>query len=497
VVRRWPGGAGLFLTTPLDGLLPATTINELAWDQAYTGTPTIDSDELARLDVHLRHDRNPRLVSLARAAAEHDVAFLGDDEAATVGMGGGCHTWPLHQLPDPSGIDWMPVHDIPVALITGSNGKTTTARLLAAILARTGKRVGLTSTDGITIAGEWVDRGDWAGPAGARRVLRDPGVDAAVLETARGGLLRRGVATTRAQVAVVTRVAPDHFGEYGIHDLDALADAKLIVTRVVPRGGSVVLNADDPALVRRAGSVRAPITWFSLDATSELIRSHCATGGLACVLEDSALVVRAGAERRVLARAPDLPITLRGAARYNIANALAAAAAAVSLSVPDAVIGETLRSFGADRGDNPGRLQLFEHNGATIVVDFVHNADGWYALNGALREVPAARRIVVLGQAGDRDDPALHDLAVAVCAGGPHEIVLKEMEEYLRGRLPGETTTVLADALIAHGVAPEHVHFTADEGAAVEMALALAQPGDLLVLAIHANYESVRKRLTV
>ncbi|MFP5356208.1 MAG: glutamate ligase domain-containing protein, partial [Gemmatimonadota bacterium] len=272
----------------------------------------------------------------------------------------------------------------------------------------------VSSTDGVWRAGTLVDGGDYSGPAGARLVLRDQHVTAAALETARGGMLRRGLAINRATAAVVTRVAPDHMGEYGVHDLRTLGEAKLIVARVVIPGGRVVLNADDPTLVALARTVNTPITWFSLDPDSATVAAHVAAGGDACVLRDGTLWFVAPGGNASLGLAADMPLTLGGAARYNVANALAASAAALAMGVPADAVRATLARFGQSPSDNPGRLSLLEHNGARIVVDFVHNPDGWHALSDALRHVPAKRRIVVIGQAGDRDDEALDELAAAL-----------------------------------------------------------------------------------
>ncbi len=219
---------------------------------------------VARLRAAIAGERNPPLVALHEAARARDVTFLAGEELVSVGLGGGALVWPAGALPDPAAIDWSRVHDVPVALVTGSNGKTTVVRLLAAILAGQGLTVGHTSTDGVSVAGVRLAEGDYSGPSGARLLLRRPEVEAAVLETARGGLLRRGLGVDRASVAVVTNVADDHLGEFGVDSLDQLADVKLLPARAVRPGGAVVLNADDPLLRERAGSVGVPVVWFAL-----------------------------------------------------------------------------------------------------------------------------------------------------------------------------------------------------------------------------------------
>ncbi len=499
VVRAHPNGAQCFIAAPVDCLLTATEVNEQAWfaaEKIVEGKSRLDlRDIVDRLQVHARHEARPRLVALEREAARRSLTFTFDDAAVSLGAGTGSVTFPLGALPIPDVVHWNALHDIPVALVTGSNGKTTTTRLVAAMLAEAGHVTALTSTDGVWCDGQLVDGGDYSGPAGARLALRDRRATAAVLETARGGLLRRGLATTRATVSVVTRVAPDHMGEYGIHDIEALGEAKLIVARVVVPDGRVVLNADDPTLVARAGAVRAPITWFSLHEANATVAAHIAAGGDACILRTGELWAISPAGETSLGAAAEMPLTFGGAARYNIANALAAAAAALAMRVPVDAIRAALARFGRTPSDNPGRLSLLEYRGARIVVDFAHNPDGWLALSHALRHVPAQRRIAVIGQAGDRDDEALDELAAAVWSEHPDMVILKEMPKYLRGREPGDITGRLADAFRALDYPDQSLRHANGELAAVQLAIAESRPGDLLILGVHSDYPGVMRAL--
>ena len=499
VVREHPLGAQLFLSAPLDALLAATEINEAAWEGAErlvdAGHQPDTRAMAARLRVHLQHERRPHLLALTHEAEARKLNFTIDDDGLSLGSGEGVLVLGAGAWPTVESIDWEAIHDIPVALVTGSNGKTTTTRLVAAMLAASGHEVGLTSTDGVFIGSTEIAHGDYSGPAGARLVLRDRRVTAAVLETARGGLLRRGLAMTRATVAVVTRVAPDHFGEYGVFDLAALGEVKLIVARAVGPDGQVVLNADDPTLVALAHTVAAPIVWCSLAGDNPLVTAHVARGGAACVLDDGEVTMLNAGTRRSLGLAADMPITLGGRARYNIANVLAASACAMAMGVSPDTIRQTLGSFGARPEDNPGRLVFLERAGVRIVVDFVHNPDGWRALYEALRDVPAARRLLVLGQAGDRDDAALRELAEAAWEGRPVLVVLKEMTKYLRGRELGVITSILGAAFRQLGLGEDGLVVCTDEVEAVLFALKAARPGDLLILAVHSDYDGVMQLL--
>ncbi|MGH7516175.1 MAG: Mur ligase family protein, partial [Gemmatimonadales bacterium] len=319
---RFPGGASLAFTAPPDALYSATEVNEWAWDAAVISAaggpePTLE-EAAATLGVRIARERNPALIALRDAARDHGVAFLADTRSVSVGLGTGSRTWPVAELPAPGSVPWREVHDVPTVLVTGSNGKTTTVRLLAALVAAGGRVPGQSTTDGVTVAGDVLVRGDYAGPEGARLLLRDHRVETAILETARGGILRRGLAVERADVAVVTNIAEDHFGEFGVFDCAGLADTKLVVARVVPPSGRVVLNADDPWLVEGARRVRAPIAWFSLDPRNPTVGAQIAAGGDACVVDGGAFVLARGGARETVAPVSALAITFGGAARHNV-----------------------------------------------------------------------------------------------------------------------------------------------------------------------------------
>ena len=490
-VRSFAGGASLALTAPTDALYAATALNEEAWDAAAAemeGRSAPDPAEVvARLRSAIAEESDPALVALGEAARARDVTFLAGEDLVSVGSGAGALVWPAAALPDPSAVDWHRVRDVPVALVTGSNGKTTVVRLLAAIVAETGVGVGIASTDGVSVRGVAIAEGDYSGPSGARMVLRRPDVETAILETARGGLLRRGLNVDHAAVAVVTNVADDHLGEFGVQGLDELADVKLLVTRAVRAGGAAVLNADDPLIRARAAAVAAPVIWFSLEPERPEVARHLAAGGRAALYEQEHLVVADGGERRRLARVADVPFAMGGAARHNIANALAALGAAAALGVPPDAMVRGLHGFGRSAGDNVGRTNLVELGGVRLLIDYAHNPHGMAALARAVAGLPAARRLVLIGQAGDRPDEALRALARAALALRPDRVVLKEMERYLRGRQPGEIPAIMADELARLGVPAAAVTRPGTELAAVRDALHWARPGDLLVLTVHQD----------
>jgi cyanophycin synthetase len=307
--------------------------------------------------------------------------------------------------------------------------------------------------------------------------VRDRRVELAVLEVARGGILRRGLSVARADAAIVTNIAADHLGEYGILDADGIADAKLVVAKAL-QGGRLILNADDPRLVERGGATGTPLAWFTM-ATAHGVRDGAA-------LEDGILVLRRDGASIPVLPAAEVRIGMAGAARHNLANALAAAAGATALGVSIPAMAEALRRFGSDEADNPGRGVFREIGGIRVLVDFAHNPHGVAAIAALVAAIPAGRRLVLLGQAGDRTDAEIRALAAAVWAMRPDRIVVKEMESYLRGRRKGEIPALLEAELARLGAPPDMVAETGSETEAVRAAFAWAQPGDLLVLLSHA-----------
>jgi UDP-N-acetylmuramyl tripeptide synthase len=326
-------------------------------------------------------------------------------------------------------------------------------------------------------------------------VLREPRVGAAVLETARGGILRRGLAVSRAAAAVVTNVSADHFGEYGIHDLDALAEVKLTVgAAVVPRG-LLVLNADDPILRGKAAGLgarfgRSPrIGWFALDADAALVAAHRAAGGATCGLRAGRMLLALDGVEHDLGPVVEMPISVAGRAAYNVANLCAAALAAAALGVAPAVIAGVFARFGTDVEDNPGRLMRFERDGVQVVLDYAHNPDG---LRGVMRvaerlRAPNGRIGMLLGHAGNRLNADIEELALVATEFAPDLIVVKEDEGHLRGREPGEVPAIIRNALLRSGLRAEAVPICPSEVDAARLALEWARPGDAVVLLVHSS----------
>jgi UDP-N-acetylmuramyl tripeptide synthase len=330
---------------------------------------------------------------------------------------------------------------------------------------------------------------------GARQVLRDARVEAAVLETARGGILRRGLALTRADVAVVTNVSADHLGEYGIHDLDALADVKLTVGAVVRPGGTLVLNADDatlrakaPGLERRFGR-SPPLAWFASDADGEWLVARRASGGMTCGVRAGHLVLSRDGAEHDLGALVDMPLTVGGRAGYNVTNLAAAALAAVAMGIPPPVVASVLARFGARPEDNLGRMMRFEVNGVHVLVDYAHNPEGLYGLLQLAQGLRSegGRLGLILGHAGNREDRDIERLAATAAAFAPALVVVKELDSFRRGRQPGEVPGILRTALRRAGLPDQALPMYSTELDAVRCALDWARAGDVLALPVHGH----------
>lgn len=479
--RRHAEGATVGFAAPIDRLYAAVELLERTAD---VREPTEDDLGGPLPDV-LANEAKPRLLELRDAAWSRHLPFWWDDERVTIGSGRFGRTWTVEALPAPEDVPWDEVRTIPTALITGTNGKTTSTRLSARILARAGLLPGNTSSDGIAVNEHFVDRGDWTGPGGAREVVRRSDVEAALLEVARGGILRRGLPVDRCDVALITNVDSDHLGEYGIDDVDDMARVKAVVAKAADR---LVLNADDPSLTRIAASLDTPVIWFSLDPDNPVLDPN----GESWVLEDDVLVHRQDGRSEKVISVRDVPITFAGHARHNVANALGAAALTTVLGVSREALVAGLSSFGTGADDNPGRGNLFDVDGHRILLDFGHNPAGVAAVMRLARGLRGAGRLrVSIGQAGDRSDEDLEGLITSIHGADPTEILIRDMPGYERGRETGEVVGILHRTALQHGLSEEAVVLVDSESHAVTHALDRGQAGDLCVVLVHVEREEV------
>jgi len=309
-----------------------------------------------------------------------------------------------------------------------------------------------------------------------------------VLETARGGILRRGLAVSRADVAVITSIAADHFGEYGGHDLAGLADVKLAVARALDERGLLVANADDPVLTRAAPKAGKPLGWFAQDADAPLLTAHRRSGGATAGVRQGSLVLYHAGSEHDLGAIAAMPLAAGGHSHFNVANLATAALGAAGLGVDPASIAAVFARFGADPADNAGRLMRYELGGLNLIVDFAHNPAALAGLADFAQHLRGGARLaLLLGQAGNREDADIDRLAEVAARARPDFVVVKELASYLRGRSGGEIPALLRSALARAGIGRERVADAGDEDEAVRMALAWSRPGDVLVLPLHSR----------
>jgi cyanophycin synthetase len=384
---------------------------------------------------------------------------------------------------------------IPIISITGTNGKTTVTRMVGHILQSFGKTVGVTTTDGIYIDGTRVVEGDTTGPASAQTVLSDPAVEVAVLETARGGIVRRGLGYDWSDVGVITNIGEDHLGQDGIKSIDDVVYIKSLVAERVCEGGTLVLNADAELVVgigrqKAVTKRRKQIFYFSLDGDNPVVREHLSQGGTAFLLQDGWLVETTKNESHKIVDVSSVPATMNGLAEFQVANLLAAVAACRAQNVPRDVIASSLKKF-TSYSNNPGRVNLYKLNGGHVIVDYGHNANAFEAICRMASKWEDRRVTGVIGVPGDRDD-SLIDHAGRVAARGFHRLIIREDHD-LRGRDPGRVAQLLREAALDE--APQtDCQIMLDENDALHHAVKTMQHGEVVVV-FYEKLEPLRRVL--
>jgi cyanophycin synthetase len=377
---------------------------------------------------------------------------------------------------------------VPVIAITGTNGKTTTVRLTSHLLRTSGLRVGMTNTDGVYVNGRQMDSGDCSGPRSARNVLMHPDVDAAVLETARGGMLREGLAFDRCSVAVVTNIGMgDHLGLNYITTVEDLAVLKRVIVQNVSTSGMAVLNAADPMVAAMANSCPGQVTFFALDSHHPVIATHRAQGKRVLFLEDDQIVAMQG-PMQVRIPLSDVPLTRSGAITFQIENAMASIGAAWAVGINWETICKGLASFVSDAQAVPGRFNVFDYKGATVIADYGHNPDAIKALVQAVSNLPAQRRSVVISGAGDRRDDDIREQTRII--GEVFDDVVLFQDACQRGRVDGEVLALLRQGLQG-ARKTEHIDEIYGEFKAIDQAMDRLRSGDLCLILIDQVEEAL------
>jgi cyanophycin synthetase len=373
---------------------------------------------------------------------------------------------------------------IPIIAVTGTNGKTTTCRMLAHIVKMSGKRVGLTTTDGIYIDGTQILKGDMSGPQSAQMVLQNPTVEHAVLETARGGIVRSGLGFDRCDVSVVTNVTGDHLGVGGIDTIEQLAEVKAVVPASTWNHGYSVLNADDKWCLKMERRARGEVIYFSMNENNETIRTHLRSRGIAVFLrqqgETETICLAEGKRETTILNVRDIPATFEGRARVNVKNALAATAAAYASNISLQTIRTGLRTFSTSFFLTPGRLNLHEAGGYRVIVDYCHNVAGMHELTDFVSRLNPSRALAMISMPGDRRDEDITKFG-AIAAESFDEIIIRE-DSHTRGREEGEVANLLKSALEQAGFSSKKISIVLDELDATEEVMRRAQQDDLVVL---------------
>ena len=375
---------------------------------------------------------------------------------------------------------------VPVIAVTGTNGKTTTTRLIAHLFRTWGRIVGFTTTDGVYLQDQLLMKGDLTGPFAANVILSHPRVEVAVLETARGGILKSGLGFDQCDVAVVMNVTADHLGLRGIHTVEQLAEVKAVLPGVVKSDGCAVLNGDDPLVLGMRERTRGRIALFSTKpaGSNAAVDAHRASGGIVAIVERDGdaemLVIRHGDTRILIAASVDVPLTFGGLARFQVQNVLAASLAAWVQGVPPEQIRTGLLSFRPSAVLTPGRLNVVETTRGRVLLDYAHNAAAIRGLVEFVNAMPASRRMALLSAPGDRRDEDLRE--IGRLAASLDYVIFKEHDVYRRGRAPGVIAGIMADGLRATGFPDERIGIFVEEHDAVTYVKSVMQPGDVVII---------------
>lgn len=493
-------GANLALSAPMDSLYCACDLAELAWHCSVaelTGDVLPNwQQRLIELREELSEELNPAMISLMQAAQKQGVSCIVDDDDVSLGMGKSSQTWPSRALPALADLQWQQYQDIPRAFITGTNGKSTSVRLASHIAKAAGFVAGVTSTDFIRVGEDIIDTGDYSGPGGARMLLRDPRTELAFLEVARGGILRRGIPIDSVNAALITNVASDHLGQYGINTVAELAQTKFVVAKGLDASGTLVLNADNQLVIEQSLQLDKEICWYSTNEFNPLVQSQLTTGKAAVFIRNQHIIYAFDNEEEQIQSLEHVPMTLNGAAEHNVENALGVVGLCKALNLPTQAIREGLQNFGSNAEDNPGRGNIYEINGVKVLVDFAHNEHSMRAIVKTINQLPAKRKIAMFSHAGDRSDDDICNLTAAVTELDASLYIVSELERYLRGREIGDVPKVASEYLRQQSIPSEHIQYASNPLEGTKKALDFAQPGDVVLLFVLSDREQIHDYLT-
>lgn len=507
--RVFEDGISIAISAPLDALYAACDLNELAWQltcDELTQTPNEESISAAisLLKQTIAEEVNPKLLELIKQSTFNNIVYLVDDDEFSLGYGPSSQRWPISALPDVSSLNWSQYRSIPLAYVTGTNGKSTSVRIMSQIIKQAGKCCGVTSTDFIRVGDNIIDHGDYSGPGGARMLLRHPDTETAILEVARGGILRRGLPIDNVDAALITNIAEDHLGQYGINTVSALAQAKAVVAKgLLPNKenkgqennrldkGRLVLNADDEHLVALAPDLPVTKSWFSLHEDNTTLQQHKKNGGAVCFVREQQLVYSYGNEESIIIAVNDIPMTLNGAALHNIQNALGAIALAKCLNIENKAIKIALSNFASNVEDNPGRGNHFSVKNAEVIMDFAHNVHSMEAMAVTTANMRAKRKFLMLSHAGDRTDDEIINMTKTALKMQPDFIIAAELAPYLRGRTLGEVPQLIVDTALAYGMKRDKIYIADSPHEGAKHIVEQLHEKDLALLMVLSDREEI------
>jgi cyanophycin synthetase len=366
---------------------------------------------------------------------------------------------------------------IPIVAVTGTNGKTTTTRLLAHIVKNNGFKVGFTTSDGIYIQNHMLEKGDTTGPISAEYILKDPTVEFAVLETARGGILRAGLGFNRCDIAIITNIREDHLGLNDIDNLDDLARVKSVVVRSVKKDGWAILNAEDEHCLKIANDLSCQIAYFAMDEDNPVVKKLSKEGKIVAVFENGFITIKKGDWKIRVEKALHIPLTLGGKAKFMIQNVLAATLASYLHGFKTEDISLSLQTFIPSVAQTPGRMNIFEFKKFKVMIDFAHNPAGYAAIEDLLSNVEATRKIGIIAGVGDRRDQDIRDCAEIAAHMFDHIII--RQEKHLRGRTEQEIIDLILDG-IQKANRPVTYEIITKEVEAIKHAISIAEEGTFI-----------------
>ncbi|GAC23840.1 mur ligase family protein [Paraglaciecola mesophila KMM 241] len=498
--REHEHGFNFAISAPIDALYTACEVAELAWhccaSEVQQQALPDWKERMRALRAELVQEQNPLMLSIIENAGHHNVSCLFDDDELSLGMGAQQDRWPVDELPLVDKIDWAKYQHIPCAFITGTNGKSTCVRLASQIAKAQGICAGVTSTDFIRVGDVIIEHGDYSGPGGARMLLRDKRTEMAFLEVARGGILRRGLPVHHVDAALITNVASDHLGQYGIYTVEALAQTKFVVAKALSKDGVLVVNADNDLVVQHAKTLKNNLCWFSCGEFNSEVQQQISTGGRAVFVRSGEVYYHQNGEYQAICNIHDIPMTLQGAASHNVQNALGVVGLCKALGLSNEAIVSGLKNFGSDALDNPGRGNIYNINGSQIIVDFAHNEHGMKAVVDMARHMPANKYVAMFSHAGDRSDQEIFALTDAVLGLNAALYIPAEVEKYLRGRQPNEVSSLVQQHLMSANVPGQQIMLAASPLEGVKTALAHASPGDVVLLFVLDQRQEIHEWLS-